>query len=1150
MVVIGAVSLSQTPLNLLPDIQPPVLAIVTVFPGSSPQESMTMVSSPIEAAMASVSGLVNIRSISQENMSLVILEFYWGADLKAAREEVSTRLDFLQLPASVRPMLAEFDPTMLPVMELAVTGDGESQEMTALLQDRIVPRLEALPGVASVQLLGEAREDLFVRLSPASLLEYQVSFDQVAGILGSSFLDFPAGIVELDQRQIRLRFLGQSHALETLGGMVVGFQVDQEKLQSQLNRTLQVDINQALADAVPASTTPDIPMKQVFLGDVLMDWEVDQNHLALSLDPLRMGQRGLSPSQVAQAVAAATDSETVFDGGRNRILVYSPDLTLTALNRIPVAQTPDFDEWYANLQARAVNELDYASEKIEQALVGGAMAMVQMSQGGGLPFIPEDFPLQPVLLNAISSVEIAHHPLQTVSRVDRRPSIGLTVQKEGAANTVQVARLVRAELDLITSEFQDVSFYPVFDQAGEIEDALADLMVSLLGGAILAIAVLLLFLRNWRTTLLIGAAIPVSVLFSFTLLYFANLTINIMTVGGLALAAGLLVDNAIVVSENIYRHLQMGVLPREAALKGSREVSGAIIASTLTTISVFFPVMFIGGLAGELFSEFALTVTCALLASLLVSLTLIPMMAARFFRAGQERAAPGPGFYRRALTWALAKPWPALVTALVVLAAAGVGYTFLGTSLFPPTQENSFAINVTLPPGTTLDQTNDFVARIEEVLEARPEVERFSVRIGSSQFMGLPTQGGGTNQAKVRVNLHPRDVGKIYNLMDQLRLQIADLGEDALVFLKRENLLHTAGMESKLELVVEGSDRSEIAEISRQAIQKLEQLSFLSDIQYSMEETRPEIHIGVDHDNILQHGVSVYQVANTLRLAIEGAPVARIPWGNDYLQMILTYDRAELASVDDLANLGFNSSGGWLRLGDVANFQQAFGPSSITRQNRIITGEIQAEFYGIDMSGARTKALAALADMDLPEGYNIRPSGSFSLLDDVFADLWLVLAVAAVLVYLVMSAQFESFLNPFIIICSLPLAYAGSIAALLMTGSSLSIPAMIGAIVLAGILVNDGIVLVDLISQKYRDGLPLTEAVIEGAVARLRPILMTTITTVLGVLPLALGLGSGSQLQAPMGLTIIGGQIVGTALLLIIIPVLYSLLNRNTQKAP
>jgi HAE1 family hydrophobic/amphiphilic exporter-1 len=248
-----------------------------------------------------------------------------------------------------------------------------------------------------------------------------------------------------------------------------------------------------------------------------------------------------------------------------------------------------------------------------------------------------------------------------------------------------------------------------------------------------------------------------------------------------------------------------------------------------------------------------------------------------------------------------------------VLIAAGVGYTFLGNDLFPATQQNSFAINISLPPGSPLDQTDAYVMQLEEILDTLPEVSRYSARVGSARFMGLPMQGGVSNRARIRVKVHPSHADSIETLMDQLRSRISGLNEDAQVFMKRENLLQTAGMESRLELVVEGSDRAQIAEISKQAIQRLEQLPFLSDIQYTLEGTRPEIHIGVDHGNILQQGVSVYQVAKTLRLAIEGVPVARIPLGDEFIQMILTYDRAELVTTNDLAKLGFyNPGGNWL----------------------------------------------------------------------------------------------------------------------------------------------------------------------------------------------------------------------------------------------
>lgn len=1148
-IVVGAVSLSRTPLDLLPDIEPPVLAVMTAFPGASPQEVLSMVTKPMEDQLALTGGVTNIHSISQEGVSLVILLFDWGSDTKRAREEAEAFLDLLPMPDGARqPIIIEFDPTLLPIMELAVTGGEDDVELTNILDDKVAPRLEAVRGVANVQLLGGAEEDVFVRLSPSGMEEHKLSFDQVGGILATSLMDMPAGIVELDGHLLRLRFLAYSHAEEQLERMVVGFNLDEEALEHQLDRNINIDLNRALTEAMPRPAQVEVPTRTVCLGDVVTDWQVsDQGELVLEFDRSRLIEYGLTAPLVAAALEEA-GFIVEWDEAEEQILLRLEGVPWEEALDVPVAVIPDVEAWYSDLQARTRRQLDMTSRQVEEMLVEMAMALV-LSQGGGIPGMDEDFPLQPVTLADIALVERSIHPVETISRINQEPSIGLMIQKEGSANTVAVAREVRRAMAEVADEY-GVSFFTVFDQAEEIEGALSDLVRDLVLGGILAVLVLLLFLRDYRTTLFIGAAIPASVLFTFTLLYFADLTVNIMTMGGLALSAGLLVDNAIVVSENIYRHLQEGMAPREAALTGSREVAGAIVASTLTTVSVFFPVVFLSGLAGELFWEFALTVSCALFASLIISFTLIPLMASRFLRLRKQGGKKGLSFYRRTLAWCLRRPWAPLAATLAVVLGAGVLFTFMGTDLFPVTEEDSFVIDISLPPGTPLADTDDFVVQLEEVLAGREEIQSTSARVGAAQFLGISARGGASNQGRIRVVVKPDYSDQIYSLMDELRAEMTALDTKAQLFFNRESLLDTAGMESQLELVLEGEDQAIIQDLAAQVVQRLENLDFLSDIQFTLEENRPEVHVVMDHQQALQQGVSVYQVATTLRQAMEGTPVARVVTGDQVLQLVMGYAKDELVSLEDVRDLGiYSAQGAYLRLGDVAEFTQALGPASISRENRRIIGEVQAQYYGLDMAAATNRALAALEEIEFPPGYQIRAAGTFSLMDDVFGELEWVLLVSAVLVYLVMAAQFESLINPFIIITSLPMAYAGSIFALQLTGNTVSVPAMIGAVVLAGILVNDGIILVDLMNQKYRfQGEPLQRAVLEGASARVRPVLMTTITTVLGLFPLALGLGAGSQLQAPMGIAIIGGQVVGTVLLLVVIPVLFWLLNRRGRK--
>ncbi len=1257
ILLIGLVSLYQSPLDLLPDIQPPVLAVITTFPGSSPQETLELVTKPIEEGVSAVSGLTNLNSISQESVSIVIMQFDWGINVKDIREDLSVRMDLLSLPDEVqRPMILEFDPTLMPIMSVSASGADDNVRLTEWLEEIASPRLESLPGVASVQIQGGARQDLFVRTSPDVMDEYEVSFEQVANVLRASLIDLPAGIIDLEDRQVRIRFLGRYAESEMLSDLVVGFQVDQEALEDMVGREIDINLNQVLAgqnDLLSGGFSgggglfSEVPVREVYWDD-LFDYDLasvsssnlrlpvnaawaaenevdfenrlriftasphityeessrsldlsltslgrsrlndeggllnlpgsesvlledvwmleqatwDNNRIILPIDPRSLDRLDIS----AADLASLAERNSLVTGSGNNYLLISFHEDWENIRREPIVSIPDLNGWLSNIQGDFESGLGSAAGNLEDGLTDLATAMVlnSMNPGGsglgGLDF-DDDFPINPVSLGMIASIAQDIYSPESITRFNQQPSINLVFQKEGDANTVMTARQIKAALDTLSEEssgaFSQVGFNVVMDQGEEIESALADLAWSLLGGAVLAIIVLLLFLRNWRTTMFIAISIPAAIIATFTLLYFTNMTINLMTLGGLALAAGMLVDNAIVVSENIFRRYQLGETPSEAAVNGAQEVAGAITASTLTTISVFFPVVFLSGLAGQIFWEFALTVACAILASLLVALTVIPLLASRSLRLRRQREVdqthvPRMRLYRKALEYAVRYPWWVMIFALLCVGIGVLGFTTLGTELFPSTDESAFTINASLPPGTSLAVTDDYASGIEKILEGRDEIISSSLSVGGSGFFGLPGGGGSTNQARVRVDIDPDYADEIDRIIDELRDEVAALSDQASVTYARESLLDAAGLETSLDLAVSGPDLETITDLTGQAVKILEDNPMFSDITSSLEENRPEIHIRLDQGQALQKGVTQVQVATAVRQALEGIPVSRIETADaGILSIILGYEKSDINTISDLGEIGFYTPGGeYLRLNEVADLSEAFGPQSIPRENRNVIGQIQMQYGNTDLGAATEEALAALEAIALPDGYEIKPAGSFNIMGDVMSELQLVVLMAALLVYLVMAAQFESLLHPFIIICSLPLAYAGSIAALMITGNSISIPAMIGLVVLSGILVNDGIIMVDFINQQRRIyGLPLQEAIIEGAAARLRPILMTTATTGLGLLPLALGFGEGSQLQAPMAITIIGGQLSGTLLLLLVIPSIYKVLTVEKRVA-
>ncbi len=1251
ILLIGAVSLYQSPLDLLPDISPPVLAIITVFPGSSPQETLELVTRPIEEGVSAVGGLSSLSSVSQEGVSLVIMQFNWGMNVKSVREDINVRMDLLNLPDGVgRPMIMEFDPTLMPIMSVSASGADDRVALTEWLNETASPRLESVLGVAGVQVQGGAREDLFVRTLPEVMDEYAISFDQVANILRASLIDLPAGIIDLGDRQVRIRFLGRYADSDMLKDLVVGFQVDQEKLEEMIGQEVDINLNQVFASpgnpfsALDGGGLGDVPMRVIYWDDYFdfnrgfianstlyiplnrewagrddrdiestlriftvnphISYDSGGKQMALSLgslgrlklssdegplflpghdtvrledvwivehaawdryrviipvDPLSLERYALDEGDLARL---AEEFSLIKDANSRYILVTFHD-NWEEMRLEPMVSIPDYRSWLSGLQAQIDRGLVDASRSLEDSLTELAISTILGSMtGGGSGFgnfeleNDEDFPINPISLGMLAQIEQDTYSPTSITRYNRQPSITLAIQKEGDANTVVVAREVREVLDRLSEEseglFSRIDFNIALDQAREIERALTDLAEALFGGALLAILVLLLFLKNWRTTMFIALSIPAAVIATFSLLYFADITINLMTLGGLALAAGMLVDNSIVVSENIFRHYQMGEQPAEAAVNGAQEVSGAITASTLTTISVFFPVVFLSGLAGQLFWEFALTVACAILASLLVALTVIPLLASRSLRHRREKVSdqlkpPGLPTYRRLLKKAVSHPWWVIIFVALLLGGGYYGFTTLGTELFPPTEESSFTININLPPGSTMDRTDAYVAEVETLLERFPEIEAVDVSIGGSGFMGLTGGGGNSNRARIGVDLKPGRSGEMDRVIEEVEKEIEALPAEAETSFSRQSLVQAAGLETTLNLVVSGDDLERVTEITSRAEEILDAHPNFTGVQSSLEADRPEIQVRLDQGKALQKGVTQVQVATAVRQALEGIPVSRIETESGILDIVLGYEKSEIKTIEDLGKIGFYTPGGeYLYLEEVATLSEDFGPRSIPRQNQKIVGELDVHYTDIDLGSATEEALEALGSIDLPRGYEIRPAGSFALMEDVLSELELVVIMAVLLVYLVMAAQFESLLHPFIIILSLPMAFIGSILALVITGNNISVPALIGVVVLSGILVNDGIIMVDHINQKRKiDSLPLKDAVIEGAAARLRPILMTTATTVLGLLPLALGLGEGAQLQAPMALTIIGGQVTGTLLLLLAIPSVYMVLTRE-----
>lgn len=779
----------------------------------------------------------------------------------------------------------------------------------------------------------------------------------------------------------------------------------------------------------------------------------------------------------------------------------------------------------------------------------------------GTPAAPPAVPLKPVRLDEIAEVREFPGEADVINRTNGKPSLRLTIQKEGEANTVEVSTAVADELEAIRRQHSDLNLVVSMNQGDIITKSVSNVTTSLLGGGALAIIVLLIFLRNLRPTFIIGVAIPFSVIVTFVLLFMGDLTLNIMTLGGLALGVGMLVDNAVVVIENIYRRLnELGEEPQIAAEKGANEVAGAITSSTLTTVAVFLPVVFVGGLVGELFKELALTVTFSLIASLAVALTVIPMLASRFLKAQnvsrrhhRHEAKESP--YPRLLRWSLRNRAITLLVTLALFAGSVALVPQIGTEFMPVPDEGQFTVAVKMPAGTKLEVTAAKVQELAGLIDKSVDAELITTSAGTADGLAgvsaLVGGGGGPSGGKIAVTLKDRSVPTadvIKRVRDELD---AARGAALLTYNLESSTMNIGGSNpSGIQISVSGPDSAKVRELVTKAQEELAGVDGLVNLENNLDASRPELQVVVDREKALQRGLAPAQVAIAVADAVKGKIVTRLEEGGQATDVRVLYRPEDRSNSGQLGELVLKSPMGQnVLVKDVAEIKEALGPVSISRENQRMTVMITGQFEGRDLGSVTADAMAKIDALAIPDGYSVKAGGPSQMMSEGLGDMAKALILAILLVYMIMASQFESLLHPFTIMFTMPLAVIGVIAGLFVTGYALGITAMIGIIILAGIVVNNGIVLVDFVNQRRSAGMDLVEALVESGRTRLRPILMTALTTMLGLVPLALGIGEGAQMQAPMAITVIGGLLTSTVLTLVVVPVLYHLFAGRSQPA-
>ena len=1163
LIVFGWRSYQNLPVNLMPDISYPSLTVRTEYEGAAPEDVEMLITRPLEELLSIVSGMVEINSISSPGLSEIILEFTWGSDMNLAQQEVRDRLDLFDPPREVtrKPVILRYDPTLDPVMRVAITssdktltpGSLEEREVLTTIREsaqrRLKSDLEAESSIAQARIKGGQEEEIQVLLDVKALKALGISPDFVVAALAQQNINLSGGNLREGDTEYLVRTLNEFETIADVANSII--------------------------------MTPGGAQRKLY--------------------------------ELAEVFLGAKERETIVHiNGREAVAI---DI---------------FKEGSANTVDVCNKIHDLLGFEREQSFQERLMEVVrEASQGNVIEEVPD------------TSVP----------------------QKNGGNSHKKGTFLDRLP--------ENVRLSVISDQSRFIKGAINEVQDATILGGLLALAVLFLFLQEFKSTFIIGLAIPISVIATFVPMFFRDISLNIMSLGGLALGVGMLVDNSIVVLESIFRCREEGDNIRDGAERGTKEVSGAVIASTLTTICVFLPVAFVEGIAGQMFGDLALSVTFSLSASLLTALYLIPLVASRgsfavvsdhyvvwFQRAYREgrdnknqgivsailgipvlggsyfytflksnwrevfdpafaaiskaKSTPGLGtvllatsafvflpilllmfccrialgmvttvfvsmlFVVLALIYGIYRVIRILLQmlfflplrlftlffdatrvvygitlrhslrfSLVILVLTGLvaAHAFnqamlLGRELMPPMRQGEFGIRMEIRAGARLEETEERARKFEDIIRSVPEVNTVTVEVGRERRSMESDRGENVAEFTVLLKNSAEMSMQQDEVIEELRSKILAARIDENITFTMPTLF---SFRNAIEIEIMGDSLDELRHYGQAATIALNEIEGVTDAELSIRPGYPELIIEMDRDLLVARGLSPGEVANRLRAEIQGEVATRFSRGADRLDIRVRANQQVLRGLDDLRNLSVTDGPMPIPLDDVASITVKEGPSEIRRIGQRRTAIVSANVNNRDLASVSQEIDKKLSELNMPLDMYYIQGGQRRELDTAFKSLRFALLLALFLVYVVMACQFESIVQPALVMFAVPLAFIGVIYALILTGTNISVMVFLGGIILAGIVVNDAIILVDYINQLCARGMSRTDAIVEAGKTRLRPIIMTTVTSVLGLLPMLLASGEGAEMRRPMALTVVSGLSMATLLTLFIIPMAYYL---------
>ncbi len=1022
LVALGIYVTTDLPLDLLPDMELPYVAVSTTWTGAGPEEVEKRITRPVESVLSSVSGIEYLGSSSTNGSSLVYMQLTFGSNLDESMNDIRANLDFVKpmLPEDAgTPMIFKMDPNIIPIMYYAISGNRSPEELRQYAED-LTPKLEQINGVASASVYGGREKAIIVEIPRDRLQAYNLTITQISQMIGAQNIQIAGGTITEADYNYTISTVGEYTSLEDIRNTVISYK-----------------------SAAPAA--------------------------------------GMYSAPVLTSVKLR-DIADVYEGFK--------------------AQTSSY------------------------------------------------------YLNGV-------------------PCIEMTIQKQSGKNSVQTARAVRARMDEIIAEKpSDITITLTSDTTDIIQRSVDEVASSAIQGALFAVIVLFVFLRSFRSTIIIGLTIPISLIITLTVMYFTGMTLNLMTLAGLALGVGMLVDNSIVILENIYSYREKGAKPVPAAILGAQEMILAISASTLTTICVFLPLIMYRsklGVVGEIFQGLAFTVVFSLLCSLVVALVLVPVLSSRYFKIGSKKEKTYRGFWGR-LDFATGKAFDSIdaayarsirfvikhkVATLVTIAALFLGslavIPLLGFEFMPATASDSVTVSLTMPVGTKLDTTEAVLRQMEQfVYEEVKGFKHVTVLAGSSGTFGI---GGSTSYTgRLSIALPPMSerIDSEEDIKNKLRAHFDDFPGATFSF-GGGNMMSLGGGTSAVEINIKSEDLGKARDTANaiKALLSEKAAEFVTEPQVDLKDGLPQVNIVIDRERLYSLGLNIYSVGQEIKANIAGTTASRFRKDGEETDIVLTLAESDKTRVSDLEQIFVtNPQGSRIPVSAFAHYEEGVSPISINRedQSRIVnvTAGVQK---GVSLTLVQTNVEKLIRE-HIPQDPAVRIaySGDYKEMMELFQHFTVIIIMAIVLVFAVMASQFESLLDPFIVLFTVPLNVIGIVAIYFVMGQKLNVMTAVGVLILVGVIVNNGIVLVDYTNLLRKRGSSLADACAEAARSRLRPILMTTLTTVLGLVPMAFFPGEGSEMVQPIGQTILGGLSFGTLMTLFLMPVLYYIFNRIREK--